>query len=777
MEKNLNYYNLLFKNLPIGIGIMKNEVFIEVNQKLCEMTGFSNEELIGKSPYIFYKNEEEFNSILKNTKVMIKSSSCENTQTTWTKKDGSMIDIMLCFISLDSLDENLISMSVMDISGQKDLEREFQKNKEYLSSTLFSIGDGVISCDLDAKVNMLNKVAEHLTGWKNEEAKGRNIKEIFNIKNFKTGKEAVNPVFRALDEGIIVGLANYTILTSRDKKEFHIADSCAPIKDKNGNSIGCVLVFRDLTEEYNQKAKLKESEEKYKKQSLMLQSILDSIPDIIGFLKLDFTIVKYNKAGYEFVKKSPEEVHGKKCYEIIGRDKPCEICAVIETKKTLKQAKVTKFVPYLNIWIETQVYPVFDENGELQYLIEHIRDITDYKKEQEEKERLAEQIHQSQKMEALGNLAGGIAHDFNNTLTGIMGSAELLSSECSPEKRQKFVELIISSAKRAGELTNQLLTFSRKNIHSFNNIKIDTLVQETILFLKHTLDKSIEIKFENKAKHTIILGDSSLIQNSIVNIGINASHAMPKGGKLIFSIKNVELDSEYCSALPFDIDPGNFIELSIRDTGFGMTPEIMSHIFEPFFTTKAQGKGTGMGLSATYGMICKHKGAITVYSEVNKGTVFHLYFPLLKDSQNFTESIEEYEPKGKISYNATILFVDDEELIRITTQNLLELLGYNVFIAKNGLEAIEIFSKNKDSIDLIILDVIMPVMNGRDALKKIREMDDDVPVIISSGFTLEEDMEEIKAFKINGILQKPYRRTILEKMIIDTIGEKEISKA
>ncbi len=395
------------------------------------------------------------------------------------------------------------------------------------------------------------------------------------------------------------------------------------------------------------------------------------------------------------------------------------------------------------------------------------RDITEIRRIQNEREKLKERLHQSQKMEAIGQLGGGVAHDFNNALGGIMGIAELLRSQnfCRDEQND-FLGIIVTTCMRAADLTKKLLMFSRKEKRANAVVDCVKVVSDTVTLLEHTINKNISVSMENHAVHTSIVGDDSLLQNAFMNMGINASHAMPDGGKLTFSLKNLELDKEYCEFSPFEIKPGEFLEIAIRDTGCGMPPEVLSRIFEPFFTTKEQGKGTGLGMSAVYGTTQEHNGAITVNSEVGSGTVFRVYLPVIAEmarSETQTEAI--------VTGSGTLLVIDDEELIRFIAASLLKSLGYRVMVADNGLEGVNTFRENAWQVDLIILDMIMPVMGGREAFHRLREIRPDIPIVIASGFAKEDDMTELKKLGANGFLNKPFRKVELAAMIGKLIGQ------
>jgi len=394
-----------------------------------------------------------------------------------------------------------------------------------------------------------------------------------------------------------------------------------------------------------------------------------------------------------------------------------------------------------------------------------VRDITERKAAEAKEQHLQEQLHQSQKMDAIGQLAGGIAHDFNNALAGIIGASELIryADNLTAEQRE-FIELIINAADRAGDLTKKLLTFSRKGSKASSAVDCSKIVSDTVALLSHTINKNITVSMENHAIHSSVIGDNSLLQNAFMNMGINASHAMPNGGELTYTLENLELDEEYCEVSPFEIKPGEYLEISIRDTGTGMSPEIQSRIFEPFFTTKEAGKGTGLGMSAVYGTVQEHGGAITVYSEVGTGTVFHIYLPVT------TETVKrEIDEETVAVGSGTILVIDDEELIRVTASAMLRSMGYQVILATNGQEGVDTFREAKEEVDLIILDMIMPVMGGREAFGKLREIRSDIPIVISSGFSKEEDLSELKKQGASGFLNKPFRKAELAEMVRATL--------
>lgn len=416
------------------------------------------------------------------------------------------------------------------------------------------------------------------------------------------------------------------------------------------------------------------------------------------------------------------------------------------------------------LWVELQANQILYQGNSA--VLMHGFDISMRKEEQKKRESLEEQLNQAQKMEAIGTLAGGVAHDFNNMLGGIMGAAEMLGLYLPSEpKAQKFHKMILESAHRAADLTSKLLAFARNNPQASTPVDVHDIIKETATLLKNTIDKRIELAISLEAERSIIIGDATGLQNIILNICINSSHAMPDGGTIYIDSMTTELDAPYCNASTFDILPGEYIELEIRDTGDGIPAELLNKIFDPFFTTKEQGEGTGLGLASAYGTVQQHHGALSVYSDLGSGTTFHILLPLALAG----EKVEKVTPILKKG-SGTLLVVDDEDVMRVTAKTILEDLGYTVILAANGQEAAAIFEQQSEEIDLVLLDMVMPVMNGRDCFAQLKKHDPEVRVVLSSGFTREEDLQEMKLWGLKGFIRKPYRRASLSQVVHEVLG-------
>ncbi len=409
------------------------------------------------------------------------------------------------------------------------------------------------------------------------------------------------------------------------------------------------------------------------------------------------------------------------------------------------------------VWLSTAASVQVHEDG--LYFNGYLMDIT-------ERKHLEEQVHHIQKMDAIGQLAGGIAHDFNNMLGGIMGVAEVIQLQAPDNTAvMNSADLILNVATRAAELTTKLLAFSRKEKLDNTFVDIGHVITEAISLLKHTLDKKIELFVDQQAQQTTVLGDPSQLQNVFLNLGINSGYAMPDGGRLSFTIRRIDLDEQYCASSRFVLVAGTYVQIEVRDTGCGIAPENLDHVFEPFFTTRQSGKGTGLGLAAVYGTIQQHHGAITVYSELNRGTVFHILLP-----EVHSDSHKESNTPIPISGTGTILVVDDEEVLRLTAEGLLTHLGYHVLLASNGQEGIDLYKQRSSEIDLVLLDMVMPQISGRECFKLMREINPDAKIILVSGFSQEDDVIQLKKDGLAGFLRKPYRKWDLSNIIADVLG-------
>jgi len=390
--------------------------------------------------------------------------------------------------------------------------------------------------------------------------------------------------------------------------------------------------------------------------------------------------------------------------------------------------------------------------------------------ERNERKRLEEQLFQAQKMEAIGRLAGGIAHDFNNMLTVIKGNTELLKENLLPQSQEmELLEEILEASNKSADLSRQLLTFSRREPIKPRVLQINEVLLNLEKILRRVIGEDIELIVTPGKDVSLLKGDAGQIEQVLLNLAVNAKDAMPKGGKLTIETKNTQLDEEYAKG-HLEVKPGDYVLISVTDSGVGMSEEVKKHLFEPFFTTKEIGKGTGLGLSVVYGIIKQHQGHISVYSELGKGTTFHIYFPRLEEEGKGTTSPKSKPaplPKGK----KTILIVEDDSSVRKFASKTLEKLGYRVLEVSKPEETIKVLKENEDlKVDLLLTDIVMPKMSGKELAEKIRNLYPDLRVIFMSGYTKNHPEFQNLLGKDFDFLEKPFTVETLARKIKEALA-------
>ncbi|MBU1238897.1 response regulator, partial [Myxococcota bacterium] len=385
-----------------------------------------------------------------------------------------------------------------------------------------------------------------------------------------------------------------------------------------------------------------------------------------------------------------------------------------------------------------------------------------------ERQRRESQHRQSLKMEAIGQLAGGIAHDFNNQLAGILGYSEVLLQGTDPAEGERYVRRIVTCAQNAADLTQKLLAFSRKGHFRHVEVSMHSIIDEVVSILRHTIDKRIVVIQRLDANDDRIMGDPTLLQNALLNLCLNARDAMPNGGELLIGTQLTEVDDEFLTRHEYYMKKGAYLSIHVSDTGCGMPGEVKSRIFEPFFTTKAQGSGTGMGLAAVYGTMKGHKGAINVYSEVGSGTVFKAYLPLHNAASNPLSAVD---PAAFLLSSKRILVVDDEEDVRNMIRAFLRRNGHVVFTSEDGEEGLSFYRENWQNIDLVVLDMVMPVLGGEDTYVAMKRLNPNVKAVLISGYSLNRQVQKLLNLGINDFIQKPFNSNALLKTIASVLSE------
>lgn len=520
---------------------------------------------------------------------------------------------------------------------------------------------------------------------------------------------------------------------------------------------------RRAAQEAEERIELRSAEQRILQQA----DLLNIATDAITVLDMEHHILFWNKGAEEIYGWGAQEAIGAKVNQLLFKNVPSEFeeaLKVIEEKGEWKGEFHQLTRDGKEAIVESRWTLVRDEQGKPKSIFVVSTDIT-------EKKKIEAQFLRAQRMESIGTLAGGIAHDLNNMLQPIMMSLQLLKVQFPDNKSHDLLEIVETSAKRGADLIRQVLSFAKGMEGEHAVLQVRHIISEIVRILKETFPKSIQIQTDVLKELWTISGDPTQLHQVFMNLCVNARDAMPSGGTLSITVKNLFIDENYAQ-MNIDARAGPYIAITVSDSGTGIPPKILERIFEPFFTTKEPGKGTGLGLSTSYGIVKGHGGFIHVYSEVGKGTRFKIYLPAFETAETKVlgdKKIKEL-PTG---HGELILVIDDEPAIRDITSATLQRYGYRAITANDGADGVALYVHNKVEIKAVIVDMVMPIMDGRATIRALRKIDPDVKIVAVSG--LKDDEEHVQAARVdaNTFLSKPYTAETLLKTLHELLrGEK-----
>lgn len=626
-----------------------------------------------------------------------------------------------------------------DISNSRQMEAQIRHTSNLLHAMADGIPDAVFVKDLEGRYLLLNQGASQLVGRKVEEVLGQDDMSIFSPEDARAVMESDREVMLSgqtlmVEEVLTAAGVTRTYLVSK-----------APYRDSQGNIIGLIGISRDITER-------KQSETKIHEQA----TLLDKAQDAILVRDLAHRVLYWNRSAERLYGWTAQEAMGRSIKELLYQD-PAPFLAA--TSKVLEKGEWVGEIQQYNrdgqtLIIEGRWTLVRNDQGQPHSILAINTDITERKK-------LEQQFLRTQRMESIGTLAGGIAHDLNNVLAPILMSIEILRLQETDARRLDILKTIEVSAKRGADMVRQVLSFARGFEGRQLEVQVGHLLREIEKMANETFLKSIRVRCDIPAGLWTVDGDPTQLHQVLLNLCVNARDAMPHGGFLSLSARNFQVDDQYAGMNP-GASPGPHVVIEVEDNGCGMPPEVIERIFEPFYTTKELGKGTGLGLSTTLAIIKGHHGFIRVQSDPGIGTKFCVFLPA-QTVQGQSHAIAGQElPRGN---DELVLVIDDEASVQEITRQTLEIFGYRVLIAADGAEAASIYALRKNEIDLVLTDMMMPVMDGAAIIQVLLRINPEARIIAASGISTDGMVSKAASAGVKFFIPKPYTaETLLKTM-------------
>ncbi len=618
-----------------------------------------------------------------------------------------------------------------------------------IEQVLKNSSDGIVLSNERNTILWVNPAFTRIFGYLPEEVVGKDIDDL--ITNEDVRDEAIQ-----ISETVLSGkgVKFEGLRYRKDGTPIHV-QVIVDIVTRKENRLIVYANYRDITDRVRMENALRESESR-------IRAVFEASPEPIVVYDTDGYPILMNRAFTRLFGWNIEEVKGKHIPFVPDEEKEKTKDKIEELKRYGKPVRMmtkrlTRDGRVLDIFLSAAA--IKDENGSIMGSVVTLSDIT-------ERNRLEAQFYAAQRMESLGTLAGGIAHDFNNLLMGIQGNVSLLLLDTDTfDPKYERLKNIEEHVKRGADLTRQLLGFARGGMYEPKPLKINDIIKANGTIFERTR-KDIRIHMNLEKGLWMVKADRSQMDQVFMNVLINAGHAMPDGGDIFIETNNAVISQVH--RFPYTINPGNYVKISITDTGVGMDEQTRQRVFEPFFTTKGLGRGTGLGLASVYGIIKNHGGIINVYSEKGKGSTFTIYLPALDPDQSKLSAEGEKEDKSKTK--GVILIVDDEDMVLDVSKKMLEMIGYEVITAKSGREAVERYKQMKGRVNLVILDMIMPGMGGMETFRGLKELKSDVKVLLSSGYSYNEQAEKIMNMGCSGFIQKPFTLQELSSRIDEILA-------
>lgn len=745
IEKGESTLKSIFKAAPTGIGMVVDRVIMQANDRLCEMTGYRREELIGQSARMLYPTDEAFEYVGREKYRQIDERATGTVETRWRRMDGEILDVLLSSTPLNSEDLSQgVTFTALDITERKRAEAAMEMFKSAAEASSDAIG-------------MSTSQGRH---WYQNEA----FDDLFG----QIGEDPPATLYvdqavgREVFQTIMAGnpWSGEVEMYGKDGNKLQILLRAYAVKDHPGKVTSLVGVHTDITERKRFVGELQRSEQRFR-------ALAELLPQTVFEMQTDGRLTFVNNNALKIFGYTIEEFEqGLNALDMLvpeDRDKVQAAMGAVLRGETghdgWRFTAMRKDGSTFPVLIYSSVST--DEHGKIG-LRGIIIDISEQEKLVQERDKFEEQYIQAQKMEAVGRLAGGVAHDLNNMLSPIVGYGELLLDAIpSDAPDREAIGQMLGAGLRAKDMVRQLLAFSRKQALEIRSVNLNQILAGFESLLDRILRDDIQLELKLSRGIPDILADAGQIEQVVMNLAVNAQDAMPDGGKITIVVGMVELDEDDIQTHQM-ASAGRYVVLTFSDTGHGMDTETKERIFDPFFTTKGQGKGTGLGLATVYGIIKQHNGSIRVYSEPGKGAVFRAYFPVAPSFASGAPS--EVQQPEKIFGTESVLIVEDNASVRKLSESILSKYGYQTIAVNGGRDCLQLLPQ-KHHFDLLLTDVVLQDTNGKELYDQVKISYPEIKVLYMSGYT--DDVIVHHGILEEGIsfIQKPFSvRTLLQKV-------------
>jgi PAS domain S-box-containing protein len=733
-------YRLIFEDASDAIAIASPSLkILEVNSRATEVFGYSRQDLLRMSLKELLELEELASGPPKGETALYERR--------FRHPDGETITAEIGVRALR--DGRLIAIG-RDVTARRRVEEALRASEALTRSVVYSAVDGIITADQSGTIQSFNPAAERMFGYTAEEVIGKNL-GILMLQPDSGRHDSHIRAYLESGKKKVIGIGREAQALRKDGTSFPIELAVSEILLPGRRMFTGIL--HDITNRKAAEAALKETNTK-------LQAIIETAPLAIVTLDLGGRVLAWNPAAERMFGWSAAEalnqvlpvVPEDERNELLDRVRGGEPLLGVERKRLRKDGSLLD----VTLWTAPLRNPV----GEVSGVMGIYADLTQSK-------QLEEQFRQAQKMEAVGRLAGGIAHDFNNILTVITGYGEMVAERIAddPAMSEEMQE-ILKAADHATVLTSQLLIFSRRHVVKQEPLDLNTVVAKLERMLRRIIGEDVELVTAPGPGLARVRADAAQVEQVIMNLAVNARDAMPEGGRLIIETANVELDAAYARG-HIGVQEGEYVMLAVSDTGKGIPPDVRIRLFEPFFTTKERGKGTGLGLSTVYGIVKQSGGEIWVYSEPGRGSTFKIYLPRVTDDK--PKPARAAEPSPVERGEETLLLAEDEPGVRALARDVLRQRGYQVLEAMDVQDALRICREHPDRIDLLLTDVVMPVMSGRELAERVAEIRPEIKVLYMSGYTDNIVVSHGVTSIDKEFLQKPFTPRSLARKVRESL--------